>query len=49
MLAQDEETGERMRKQIQKIKALTKGPFEVNITVGVGPAIEFSKKIVENE
>jgi len=41
-----EETGERMRVQIQKIKNLTKSPFAVNITVGVGPAIEFSKKIV---
>jgi len=41
-----EETGERVRTQIKKIKQLTRAPFAVNITVGVGPAIDFSKKIV---
>jgi enoyl-[acyl-carrier protein] reductase II len=42
-----EETSERIRVQIKKIKDLTEAPFAVNIAVGFGPALEFSKKIVE--
>ena len=42
-----EETGERMRVQIKKIKALTKAPFAVNIAVGFGPVLEYSKKVVD--
>ena len=42
-----EETGERMRAQIKRIKNLTKSPFAVNIAVGFGSALEFSKKIVD--
>lgn len=42
-----EETGERMRAQIKKIKALTTAPFAVNIAVGFGPALAYSKKVVD--
>ncbi|MCP4753511.1 MAG: hypothetical protein GY866_21685 [Proteobacteria bacterium] len=42
-----EETGERMRAQIKRIRQLTQAPFAVNIAVGFGAALEFSKKIVE--
>jgi len=42
-----EETGERMRVQIKRIKELTKAQFAVNIAVGFGPALAFSKKVVD--
>ncbi len=42
-----EETGERMRVQINKIKTLTEKPFAVNIAVGFGPALSYSKKVVD--
>ena len=42
-----EETGERMRVQIQKIKRLTDKPFAVNVAVGFGPMMAFSKKVVD--
>lgn len=41
-----DETGERIRTQIKSIKNLTSAPFAVNITVGFGPAVAYSKKIV---
>jgi NAD(P)H-dependent flavin oxidoreductase YrpB (nitropropane dioxygenase family) len=41
------ETSERMRIQIRRIKSLTNEPFAVNIAVGFGPELEFSKKIVD--
>ncbi len=40
-------TGERMRNEIKKVRALTQSPFAVNIVIGVGEAMRFSKKIVE--
>jgi enoyl-[acyl-carrier protein] reductase II len=40
-------TGERMRDQIRKVKSLTKSPFAVNITVGFGEGLKFSKKVVD--
>ncbi len=42
-----EETGERFRKQIKKIKSLTRFPFAVNITVGFGELLVYSQRIVE--
>ena len=42
-----EETGERFRAQIKKIKRLTSLPFGANITVGFGELLVYSKKIVE--
>ena len=42
-----EETGERMRVQIKKIKELTDKPFAVNVAVGFGPMMAFSKKVVD--
>ncbi|NQU63524.1 MAG: nitronate monooxygenase [SAR324 cluster bacterium] len=42
-----DETGERMRVQIKKIKSLTKNPFAVNVAVGLGPSLEYSKKVVD--
>lgn len=41
------ETAERMRVQIKKVKSLTKAPFAVNIAVGLGPSLEYSKKITD--
>jgi enoyl-[acyl-carrier protein] reductase II len=42
-----EETGERFRTQIGKIKGLTKAPFAVNITVGFNEEqLEYSRKTV---
>lgn len=40
-------TGERTRAQIRKVRSLTKAPFAVNIAVGFGSDVKFSKKIVE--
>lgn len=40
-------TGERMRDQIKKVKSLTTAPFAVNIIVGFGETLKYSKKIVE--
>ena len=40
-------TGERMRSQINKVRHLCKAPFAVNIVVGVGENLKYSKKIVE--
>jgi len=40
-------TGERTRAQIRKVRSLTRAPFAVNIVVGFGSDIKFSKKIVE--
>lgn len=39
-------TGERMRDQIKRVRGFTKAPFAVNITVGFGEGLKFSKKMV---
>lgn len=40
-------TGERMRHQIQKVRRLSQAPFAVNVIVGVGEDMKYSKKIVD--
>ena len=40
-------TGERMRDQIKKVRRLSQAPFAVNVIVGVGEDMKYSKKIVE--
>jgi len=40
-------TGERMRAQIKKVRCLSQAPFAVNIVVGVGEDMKYSKKIVD--
>ena len=40
-------TGERMRAQIKKVRRLSQAPFAVNIVVGVGEEMKYSKKIVD--
>ena len=40
-------TGERMRNQIRKVKSLTQAPFAVNIIVGMGENLKYSRKIVD--
>lgn len=40
-------TGERMRTQIQKARRLTSAPFGVNVVVGFGEELAYSRKIVE--
>ncbi len=40
-------TGERMRKQIRKVKRLTSAPFAVNIVAGFGEGLVYSQKIVD--
>jgi len=42
-----EETGERMREQIRKVRRLTRAPFAVNIVAGSGELLVYSKKIVD--
>jgi enoyl-[acyl-carrier protein] reductase II len=42
-----EETGERMRREIQKVRALTDRPFAVNIVAGFGELLKYSQKIVD--
>ena len=39
-------TGERLRDQIKKVKRLTDAPFAVNIPIGVGDLLKYSKKNV---
>lgn len=39
-------TGERLREQIKKVRSLTRAPFAVNIPIGVGDGLKFSKKCV---
>ena len=39
-------TGERLREQIKKVRSLTKAPFAVNIPIGAGDGLKFSKKCV---
>jgi enoyl-[acyl-carrier protein] reductase II len=41
-----EATGELMRRQIHKVRSLTEKPFAVNVTVGFGEEMKYSKKIV---
>ncbi len=41
-----EATGERLRGQIRKVRSLTRAPFAVNIPIGVGEGLKFSKKCV---
>jgi NAD(P)H-dependent flavin oxidoreductase YrpB (nitropropane dioxygenase family) len=40
-------TGERLREQIRKVRRLTRKPFAVNIPIGVGEGLKYSKKCVE--
>ena len=40
-------TGERLREQIRKVRKLTGKPFAVNIPIGVGEGMRYSKKCVE--
>ncbi len=40
-------TGERLREQIKKVRSLTPQPFAVNIPIGVGDGLNYSKKCVE--
>jgi enoyl-[acyl-carrier protein] reductase II len=40
-------TGERMRDQIKKVRRLSQEPFAVNVIVGVGEDMTYSKKIVD--
>lgn len=42
-----EKTGERMREQIRKVRAITEKPFAVNVVVGFGEDTKFSRKIVD--
>jgi enoyl-[acyl-carrier protein] reductase II len=42
-----EATGELMRRQIHKVRSLTEKPFAVNVTVGFGEDMKYSKKIVD--
>lgn len=39
-------TGERLREQIKKVRSLTRAPFAVNIPIGVGDGLKYSKKCV---
>jgi len=41
-----EATGERLREQIRKVRSLTHNPFAVNIPIGIGDGLNFSKKCV---
>ena len=40
-------TGERLRKQIRKVKSLTQEPFAVNIAIGVGGERQHSQRCIE--
>jgi len=40
-------TGERLREQIRKVRSLTDKPFAVNIAIGFGDLMKYSKKCVE--
>ena len=40
-------TGERLREQIRKVRELTGKPFAVNIPIGIGEGLKYSKKCVE--
>jgi enoyl-[acyl-carrier protein] reductase II len=40
-------TGERIRDQIKKVRRLSQAPFAVNVIVGVGEDMKYSKKIVD--
>jgi enoyl-[acyl-carrier protein] reductase II len=40
-------TGELARRQIHKVRSLTDKPFAVNVTVGFGENMKYSKKIVD--
>jgi enoyl-[acyl-carrier protein] reductase II len=42
-----EATGELMRRQIHKVRLLTDKPFALNVTVGFGEDMKYSKKIVD--
>ena len=39
-------TGERLREQIRKVRSLTGSPFAVNVPIGVGDGLKFSKQCV---
>jgi len=40
-------TGERMREQIKRVRSLTEKPFAVNVVVGFGELLAYSRKTVE--
>jgi NAD(P)H-dependent flavin oxidoreductase YrpB (nitropropane dioxygenase family) len=40
-------TGERLRSQIRRVKAVTEKPFAVNIAIGFGGTLDYSKKCVD--
>ncbi len=42
-----EGTAERMRGQIKKIRAMTGNAFAVNVPIGIGDAMKFSKRCIE--
>jgi len=42
-----ETTGERLREQIGKVRRLTGNPFAVNIPIGLGEGLKYSKKCVQ--
>jgi len=42
-----EATGELVRQQVHKVRSLTEKPFAVNVTVGFGEDMKYSKKIVD--
>ena len=39
-------TGERLREQIRKVRGMTQKPFAVNIPIGVGDGLKYSKKTI---
>jgi len=46
-ITQDVElTGERLREQIRKVRRLTRMPFGVNIPIGVGEGMKYSRKCI---
>ena len=40
-------TGERLRKQIEKVRCLTNKTFAVNIPIGIGERLRYSRKCIE--
>ena len=40
-------TGERLREQIKKVRSMSREPFAVNVPIGVGDGLKYSKKCVE--
>ena len=42
-----EQTGETLRAQIRRVREITDKPFAVNVAVGFGGGLQFSKKVVQ--